>query len=352
MKIIDSDTHVVEAECIWDHLDPADRQYRPITVTADALSEELKHRAMGGRKFWLVDGRMYGLGGLQSDSYAPGTRDMTDAAARVAHMDRLGIDVQVIYPSVFLNLIVQKPEAELALTKSYNRWMAATCTPHGARLRWLVATAPRAMAGTLEQIAWGKERGAVGVLLHGYEGDRTLDHPDFYPIYAKASDLDMPICVHIGSSSPHLQAIEHGTGGRPNIVATIMPTIVAFSALMLSEVPQKFPKLRFGFIEGGSEWVPFAVSRTRRTASHFKTKDLTDRMLAESRFYVTCEVHEDLPRILEIAGPDNLLIGTDYGHSDTSTELRAPHLLRERNDIDPAITARIVSDNATRFYGL
>jgi predicted TIM-barrel fold metal-dependent hydrolase len=352
MHIVDADTHVVEAEVIWDYLDPADRAHRPVTVSVDALPGELKQRAMAGRKFWLVDGRMYGMGGLPSNSYAPGTRDLTDAAARVAHMDALGIDVQVIYPSVFLNLIVKKAEAELALVKAYNRWLADVCRPHGSRLRWLVAVAPRAVEQSVAEIAWGRKNGAVGVLLHGYEGDRTLDNPDFYPLYAKAAELDMPICVHIGTNSPSFQGMEHGTGGRPNIVAVIMPAIVAFSALMLSEVPQKFPTLRFGFIEGGSEWVPFAVSRTRRTAAHFKTKDLTDRMLADNRFYVTCEVHEDLPRILEVAGPDNLVIGTDYGHSDTSTELRAPHILRERNDIPADVTARIVSDNAKRLYGL
>jgi predicted TIM-barrel fold metal-dependent hydrolase len=267
-------------------------------------------------------------------------------------MDKLGIDVQVIYPSVFLNLIVSNPVAELALVKAYNRFLAETCHPHGQRLKWLVAVAPRMVDESLREMTRGRADGAVGVLLHGYEGDRSLDNPDFYPIYAKAAELDMPVCVHIGSSSPHFEAIEHGTGGRRNIVATIMPTIVAFSTLMLSEVPQKFPTLRFGFIEGGSEWVPFAVSRTRRTAAHFKTKDLTDRMLADNRFYVTCEIHEDLPRILEVAGPDNLIIGTDYGHADTSTELRAPVLLMDRADLQPGIAQRIASTNAQRFYGL
>jgi predicted TIM-barrel fold metal-dependent hydrolase len=352
MKIIDADTHIVEGEGIWDHMDPADRDFRPVTVTVDDLPGALKQRAMAGRRFWLVDGRMYGMGGLASNAYGPGTRDISNPAARVAHMDALGIDVQIIYPSLFLNLLVEKPVAELALAKAYNRWLAHACGGHADRLRWLVATAPRALEGTLAEIAWGKKNGAAGVLLHGYEGDRTLDHPDFHPIYARAADLDMPICVHIGSNSPHYQAIEHGTGGRPNIVAITAPTIVAFSALMLSAVPQKFPSLRFGFIEGGSEWVPFAVSRTRRTASHFKTKDFTDRMLADNRFYVTCEAHEDLPHILTVAGPDNLIIGTDYGHSDTSTELRAPHILRERKDVPADVTARIVSANAARFYGL
>ena len=350
MPVIDADTHIVEAECIWDCLDPKDRDFRPVTVTVDELPGELKQRAMAGRKFWLVDGRMYGMGGLHSNSYAPGTRDLTDAAARVAHMDKLSIDVQVIYPSVFLNLIVAKPDAELALAKAYNRWVAEACRPHRSRLRWLVAVAPRAIDGSLEQIAWAKDNGAVGVILHGYEGDKTLDDPMFYPIYAKAAELDMPICVHIGTNSPHFQAMEHGLGGRPNIVAVIMPTVVAFSALMLSAVPEKFPSLRFGFIEGGSEWVPLPSRAERPIISGPRT--LPSACSRTIRFYVTCEAHERLAAHSRCGG------GGQSGHRHGLRPFRyqyraarAPYPERTYRCAARYQRAHIVSD-CQRLYGL
>jgi hypothetical protein len=307
---------------------------------------------MSGRKFWLIDGRLYGQGGLPTDMYAPGTRDLTDVAARVAHMDKLGVATQVIYPSIFLNLIVENPAAELALAKAYNRWLADVCGRYPGRLKWLVVPAPRLMDETLAEIDFGARHGACGVILRGYEGDRTLDDPMFYPIYAKAADLNLPICVHIGAGSPHYHAIKHGTGFRGNIAATIMPTVVAFSALMASEVPTRFPNLRFGFVEGGSEWLPFAVNRTRRWAKRFGAADRTEKMLADLRFFVTCETHEDLPQVLRYAGEDNLLLGTDYGHADTSTELAAHEVLLGRNDLPAGVAAKIVGPNAAKFYGL
>ncbi|MDX2143688.1 MAG: amidohydrolase family protein [Rhodospirillaceae bacterium] len=352
MPIIDADTHVVEAACIWDYLAKDDAIHRPATITMDEVPEAFKQRAMSGRKFWLIDGKMYGLGGLPTDMYAPGTRDLTDVPARIAHMDRLGVDKQVIYPSVFLNLVVKNPAAEMALSKAYNRWLADVCAPTKGRMRWLVVPAPRLMDASLAEIAWGQQHGACGVLLRGYEGDRALDDPDLYPIYAKAQDLDMPVCVHIGTTSPSFHNIAHGTGIRGNIVATIMPTMVAFSALMASEVPTKFPKLRFGFIEGGSEWLPFAVNRTRRWAKRFGEKDRTEKMLSDLRFFVTCEIHEDLPQVLRTAGEDNLMLGTDYGHADTSTELAAHEVLLARKDLGAGVAAKIVGPNAARFYGV
>lgn len=352
MPVIDADTHVVEAPCIWDYLAKSDEIHRPAVVSMDEVPEAYKQRAMAGRQFWLIDGKMYGMGGLPTDMYEPGTRDLTNVPARLAHMDRLGVDTQVIYPSIFLNLVLKNSAAELALSKAYNRWLADVCAPTKNRMRWLVAPAPRLMAETLDEIAWGRERGACGILLRGYEGDRTLDDPELYPLYKKAQDLDMPICVHIGTNSPSYHSIAHGTGFRGNIVATISPTMVAFSALMASEVPEKFPKLRFGFIEAGCEWLPYAINKTRRWAKRFGGKEHSEKMLADLRFYVTCETHEDLPQVLRYAGPDNLMLGTDYGHADTSTELGAHKVLMARTDLSPRVAKNITELNAAKFYGL
>ena len=75
-------------------------------------------------------------------------------------------------------------------------------------------------------------------------------------------------------------------------------------------------------------------------------------MLADLRFYVTCETHEDLPQVLRYAGPDNLMLGTDYGHADTSTELAAHKVLMARTDLGPGVAKNITEINAAKFYGL
>lgn len=352
MAVIDADTHVVEAPCIWNYIAKADAEHKPATVSFDDVPDALKQRMMAGRKFWMIDGKLYGQGGLPTDMYAEGTRDLTNVPARVAHMDRIGVDVQVIYPSIFLNMVVENPDAELALGKAYNRWLADVCKPVRNRMKWLVVPTPRKMEATLSEIAWGRDNGATGVLLRGYEGERTLDDPMFYPIYAKAQELNIPVCVHIGTNSAHYHAIHHGTGYRPNIAATIMPAVVAFSALMASEVPQKFPKLRFGFIETGSEWLPFAVNRTAKWVSRFGDKGYVGNVLRDNRFYVTCETTEDLAQVLRYSGEDNLLLGTDYGHADTSTELAAHDVLKKRPDISAAAAKKITEANPAAFYGL
>ena len=68
--------------------------------------------------------------------------------------------------------------------------------------------------------------------------------------------------------------------------------------------------------------------------------------------YVTCEVTDDLPNVIKAAGDDNLIIGTDYGHSDSATEIQALRLLRSKEEIAPVLVDKILCHNPARFYGL
>ena len=49
---------------------------------------------------------------------------------------------------------------------------------------------------------------------------------------------------------------------------------------------------------------------------------------------------------------DGLMIGTDYGHDDPSSELSAIHLLRNDKRIAPLVVNKILETNPRNFYGL
>lgn len=350
MKIVDADTHVVEDAMIWDYVPEAEAAHKPLTLTSN--EETRLAYSSGGSQFWLIDGKLYGRGGQPSPMYADGTRNLADPAARIADMDRYGHDVQVIYPSLFLNLACDNVAAERVAIRAYNRWMADVCQPFSDRLRWVVLPVVRDIESTLTEMEFGRQHGACGVMLRGYEGDASLDATALDPIYAKACDLDLPVCIHIGNGSQNYAAIANSQSGKRNVLGNSMPTLIAFAAITLSDIPSRFPALRIGFIEAASEWVPFAVHRCRKMLKHYGIRDTTETLFADNRFYVTCEATEDVNHVAAVTGWDNLLVGTDYGHADTSTELEAPRLLRERKDLPTDLTDRIVNENAMRFYGL
>ena len=68
-----------------------------------------------------------------------------------------------------------------------------------------------------------------------------------------------------------------------------------------------------------------------------------------------CQVDEDLPYILQFAGEDTLMTGSDYTHRDQSMEHDFPRLLQERasrGEIPESAVQKILYDNAKTFYGL
>ncbi|MDA1036174.1 MAG: hypothetical protein O3B65_04755, partial [Chloroflexi bacterium] len=67
--------------------------------------------------------------------------------------------------------------------------------------------------------------------------------------------------------------------------------------------------------------------------------------------WVTCQTDDDVGCLVGYAGEDNLLIGTDYGHADQSSEIEALRIFQEQGQVPSAIVSKILDDNARAFYG-
>ncbi len=352
MVVIDSDAHVIETEHTWDYLEGEDRKYRPQIVPGE-----------DGAGYWVIDGVQRGRargGGIAKGLSQSTTRKMVtdeakrymeDISGRIAHMDQLGIDVQVLYPTMYISRMCERPQTEIALARSYNRWLADIWTQSEGRLRWTSILPLNTMSEAMAELDFSKAHGACGVTMRAVEDDRLLIDPYFFPLYERASELNQPIAVHIGNSNPTYadlwsQDAAGGTFGRLRTVS-----VAACHALITNEIPARFPELRFGFIEASSQWIPYMVHDLRR---RFETRGrkLTAEPLKQNHIWVTCQTDDDLPYVLKYAGDDNLLVGTDYGHQDQSSEIEAMRIMRDKGDIDPRVVDKIMGENAVAFYGL
>lgn len=349
MGAIDSDAHVVECEKTFEYIDPEFHDVKPrVMVQKSEDVHELSLEGLAQKEFWVIDGRIQPKEGNIGSNTTRESREMANIDARLQHMDELEIDAQVLYPTVFLRAWTQDPTVEYALCKSYNRWLADIWKSAPDRLRWVVMPPLLSMDKVEEELRFGKENGAVGVFLRGLECERRLDNPYFHRLYRLGEELDLPMCFHSGNNSfavRDIYASECGFGRSK------LPVVSAFHTLLMTETPQKFPKLRWGFVEVSSQWVPYALNdlaiRMRR-----KGKRITDTILAENNFYVACQVTDDLAYVLKHAGDGQLVVGTDYGHADTSSEIEALRRVRSDGKVPPEVADRILDQNARALYGL
>ena len=357
MPIIDADAHVVEIDETWEYLAPSEREYKPGVVYERLENgETLKYWVIGDNKI----GTPWPGGGTRSDAIT-GTfignvpldvkaKYMLDVDARVAHMDELGTDTQVLYPTMWVHPLTDRPAVETALCRSYNRWMADIHSQGNGRFRWVAVVPMSDIPEARREIRIARDHGAVAVNITGLDyRNRLINDPDFFPLYEEASDLDMPVCIHSGTNSPDMDRI----WGRPlcGYQRNKFIGLAAFHLLIMSNLPDRFPKLRWGIIELSAGWLPYLINDLRRRVERRDIK-FKERILADNNIWVACQMNDDLEHIIKYVGDDRLVMGTDYGHADSSTEIHALQLLQQHEFLSPESVSRILYDNPVGLYAL
>ena len=164
-----------------------------------------------------------------------------------------------------------------------------------------------------------------------------------------AADLDLAIAVHIANgNSESCDLYRLAPAGR--FAHFRVPTVTACFNLLMSELPQQFPKLRWGFIEA-SQWVPWIY---REVAIRYAVSGRTfsKNIFEEYKVYVTCQTNDDVPYIAKYAGELRLVIGTDYGHTDPSSAVSALAEFQRMEGIDQAVKESILTHNPKELYAL
>lgn len=344
MATIDADSHVIETEATWQYMEGAGAQYRPLLLVS---------RTDPPSEFWLIDGKLRARSGNVGRIAFKESRELSDVPARLRHMDQLGTDIQVLYPSIWTSITFTHPEAEVAICRSYNRWLGDAWQKGDGRLRWAAVMPLMSMDKAIEEMNVAKDNGACAVVHRPFEGNKHPSDPYFFPLYEEASRLNLPICFHAGIGSAELFDLYGKSAGGGSFMKFKLSVISAFDSIVAGGIPKRFPDLRFGFIEVSAQWVPYLVHALARVRGEQKRAGRIDyELLRENRLYVACQLDDDLPNVLKYAGEDNIVLGTDYGHADSSTELGALRTLREECTVSRDAVEKILDANPRALYGL
>jgi predicted TIM-barrel fold metal-dependent hydrolase len=276
-SVIDADSHKCANPVVFFDYLPEDARPR-IDLIRDRFGEQrfrIRDRHRGNdltRVFLQPEG--YGKG-----TYRPYHDETTMGGlfnrVRMLHMDREGIDHQVVYGSITLafNSLADAGLAT-ALCRAYNDYIRDDCAAYEGRLHPVAVLPLQDPAAAVEEMRRAVlELGFHAVTVapnvpapHPAAPERFpeirvpkhLSHPDFDPIWREAERLGIAIGVH---GAPGVQ-LAGGTSDQldsftlVHVFANRSMQQMALARLIFDGTLERFPALRFGFLEAGVGWLP------------------------------------------------------------------------------------------------
>ncbi len=238
---------------------------------------------------------------------------LTQLEERLADMDAMGVDVQVVSPSP--NQYHYWADRELAaeIVRLQNEDIAGIAARAPARIVGLGAIALQHPELAVEQLRVAvKTLGFRGVEISTTVGGKDLSDPAFNPVWAEAEALGALIFVHpLGCSlgdrlQPHYLS---NTVGQP------VETAVALSHLIFGGVLDRHPGLKICAAHGGG-YLPTYLGRAGHAWSHrpdAKSMAHPPRWYLDKIWFDSLVYEPDCLRMLiDQVGAGQVVIGTDY----------------------------------------
>lgn len=358
--IVDADGHVEEAHVNW--RERVAEKYRAMAPEARPAGDSHWRLVMEGKPWPKPSGPGVGVGGPYSRPH-PRREGMKDPKARLIDMDSEGIDVAVLFGGPLAGSIPALEDAGFAaaLATARNTWLAEYCSANPSRLKGIAVLPQQDVAASVAELTRAVTRlGFIGVSLFPNLRGRHMGDPYFFPIYEEAHRLNVPICVHMflgRYGSEAAATLRFDKFFYVHLFGHPFEQMIALSALIGEGVLDRFPKLRFVFLESGCGWAPYWFNRLDEHHEVLGVqlpalKSEPGKLLGRGQLYFSCEPDEsELPHVVETMGDDWIVFASDYSHFDSRFPGAAGPIVENRRLSDGA-KRKILNDNARRLYPL
>ena len=377
-RVMDSDLHTMEPDGLWErYLDEPFKKFAPVFVrrTENASNQplirvgaleigEMSKRPQSAFVGKDLQRRAFARHPHYEVAHARGY----DAESHVAAMDIEGIDVAVIYGTRGRQVLMHddlEPEVAAALARAHNNWTRDFCALDPRRLKFAAQIAFHDVALAIEEARRAvRELGAVAVIGNPNPvAGRHIHDPEFEPLWDAIEELEVPVGFHpTGQSSLRddiaRRYLDHPNGRVIGVAGrNPMELMLAFASFAAGGVLERHPRLRCAFLEGTCGWLPWWLWRLDEAWEKFGPgSEVQVSQLPSQYFFRQCYVATDadekvLKQVVEAVGDDNIVVSTDYPHSDGLF----PHAIEEFvaiEGVSDKTKAKILWDNCAHLYKL
>ncbi|MEE9285971.1 MAG: amidohydrolase family protein, partial [Dehalococcoidia bacterium] len=318
LTCISADSHVIEPGDLWlNYIDPqfADRAPRLVH------GEEHDSYVCDGAE--LLPLGSTAAAGVPADQITRQGRFEThvprggwDPHARMADMEKDGVQAEVLYPTMAMRMFsIKDPAFQLACFQAYNKWVTDYCKEYPAQLKAVGLIPVDDIEVAVSELQRCRTLGLAGASIAIYQDPaRHYGDPSFEPFWAAAQEMDIPVSLHVL------------TERNPKLKRDITDGIVestwvqrSLGHMVLNGVFERYPKLRIVSAESDVGWVPYVLERIdyifdRRRSFYtinLSRKELPSAMMRRNAYFTFMR---DRVGVINrhLIGLDHLMWSSDY----------------------------------------
>ena len=239
---------------------------------------------------------------------------LTDPKKRLADMDKLGVDIEVISVNLIEAAYWASPATGARLARIANDNIAAFCATRPDRF---VGMGSLPLQDPKRAIA-EMERGIKELDMRGFVAGtnirlRDLGEPEFHPFWARAEQLGVPIFIHpMGFNETERvdKYFSFNTLGQP------FEEALAMTSLIYGGVMEKYPKLKVCIAHGGG-YLPYYSGRSdhiHRTQPYIAENVSHPPTYYMKKFYFDSVIfdRDQLAYLISKMGDRRILLGSDF----------------------------------------
>ena len=274
---------------------------------------------------------------------------MMDPKLRIKDMDAMGIDIQVLSPSILQQCTYwAEPRKSLRVERIGNDRVAEAVAENPDRLVGLGALPLQSVPLAVKELERAVTRlGLKGVIISSNVRGLDIGDKKLWPFWKKAEQLGAAILIHPAGSvdermKKHLLLI---TLGQP------LEEAFAQSSLVYEGVMDRFPKLKIVISHGGG-YLPYYTGRHdnayRQGAAGARLKGNFSHYLKKF-YYETVLFNPDMLEFLATkVNTSHIMMGSDYPFG----EWKPVEFVRRAKKISRAAQDGILGRNAAKILGI
>jgi aminocarboxymuconate-semialdehyde decarboxylase len=288
---------------------------------------------------------------LNQQQDADRTSRMTQYDERLADLDEMGVDLQVVKPLPPQCYYTLPLEIADKAARMVNDGLAAYVAGRPDRfIAFGTVPLQDGAAAAIELERCAKQLGFKGVQILTNVAGRELSHADFAPFWAKAEQLGVLVVIHPNGFT---EADRLSRFYFNNVIGNPLDTSIALHYLIFDGVLERHPDLKILAVHGGGNLAAFSGRIDHawgaRSDSRGALPKLPTFYLRKVYFDSVVFTPHQLRYLVEVFGANRILMGTDYPYDMAESDPIA-HL--GSAELDAGSLAAIAGGNVRQLLKL